>query len=199
MGSSIRKKRDRRVLGHLDLVAGVARRIRMQLPESIELEDLIQAGMLGLLQAAATYNPSQGPFNFWAKLRIRGAIMDALRTDMAALGIRAVRTSGERPAFQFAKRADLTTRHPNLLEFPPEPEEPGEEFQIWCALHRAISALSPRQRRLIDLVYGQSCSLRAIGRSKALGIAYSGVQKEHRQALDILRQTLEANRGRKAA
>ena len=51
-----------------------------RLPPSVLVDDLIQAGMLGLLDAAAQYDPSQGAsFETYATIRVRGAMLDELR------------------------------------------------------------------------------------------------------------------------
>jgi RNA polymerase sigma factor for flagellar operon FliA len=61
-----------------------------KLPASVELEDLIQAGMLGLLDASNRYQETQGAqFETYASQRIRGAMLDELRElDWASRGIR---------------------------------------------------------------------------------------------------------------
>src|SRR5579875_3401338 len=69
------------VLEHVSLVRFVARRIASRLPQHIELDDLISAGMLGLLDAAVKFDGSkQVQFKSYAQFRIRGAIVDSLRT-----------------------------------------------------------------------------------------------------------------------
>jgi RNA polymerase sigma factor for flagellar operon FliA len=51
-----------------------------RLPPSVEVADLMQAGMLGLLEAASNYAPNRGAsFETYAGIRIRGAMIDALR------------------------------------------------------------------------------------------------------------------------
>lgn len=67
---------------HLGLVRRIAYALqsRSRLPASIELDDLVQAGMLGLLDAHQKYDASQGAaFETYASQRIRGAMLDALR------------------------------------------------------------------------------------------------------------------------
>ena len=65
----------------LPLVRHVARSMVSRLPAQVELSDLTQAGYLGLLDAAAKYDASKG-VRFWtyAELRIKGSILDSLRT-----------------------------------------------------------------------------------------------------------------------
>jgi len=68
------------VLRHYALVQRIARQIHSRLPQSVELDDLISVGVVGLIESIARYNPSRGvPFDTYARHRIRGAILDALR------------------------------------------------------------------------------------------------------------------------
>lgn len=62
------------------LVKKIAYHLIARLPSSVQADDLIQAGMLGLLDAAAQYSPTQGAsFETYASIRIRGAMLDDLR------------------------------------------------------------------------------------------------------------------------
>ncbi|HEV2200237.1 MAG TPA: FliA/WhiG family RNA polymerase sigma factor [Bryobacteraceae bacterium] len=73
-------QRDRIVLEHLPLVKAIAMRVRENLPMHVDLDDLVHAGVLGLFDAANTYNADkQVAFSSYAKHRIRGAILDSLR------------------------------------------------------------------------------------------------------------------------
>ena len=81
---------ERLVSAHLRLVRPIANNIRANLPAHVELNDLIQDGMCGLIGAARRYNTRRGvPFPLYAKHRIRGAILDGLRrVDPATRGFR---------------------------------------------------------------------------------------------------------------
>lgn len=69
-----------RIINHLPLAKAIAVRVRENLPTSVDLEDLIHAGILGLFDAAKKYDPSKHvAFPSYAKHRIRGAILDNLR------------------------------------------------------------------------------------------------------------------------
>lgn len=71
---------ERLVLAHVLLVRPIAKKVLAGLPTHVELSDLIQDGMCGLIGAARRYNSSRGvPFPVYAKYRIRGAILDGLR------------------------------------------------------------------------------------------------------------------------
>ncbi|HAA45409.1 MAG: flagellar biosynthesis sigma factor [Halomonas sp. 54_146] len=66
---------------YMPLVRRQALTLQIRLPASIELDDLIQAGMVGLLEALGRFDATQGAtFATFASQRIRGAMMDELRT-----------------------------------------------------------------------------------------------------------------------
>ena len=68
------------VQAHAPLVKKIALHLMARLPDSVQLDDLIQAGMIGLLEAASKYEASQGAsFETYAGIRIRGAIVDEIR------------------------------------------------------------------------------------------------------------------------
>lgn len=74
------RRRDELIESHLDLVPQIARSIAGSLPATIELDDLIGAGNVGLLKAATNYNPklhNNTPFSAYARPVIRGAILDS--------------------------------------------------------------------------------------------------------------------------
>ncbi|QKT04926.1 RNA polymerase sigma factor FliA [Ectothiorhodospiraceae bacterium 2226] len=69
-----------RVEQHTPLVKRIAYHLMNRLPSSVQVDDLIQAGMLGLLEALRHYDASQGAsFETYAGIRIRGAMLDELR------------------------------------------------------------------------------------------------------------------------
>lgn len=66
---------------HLPLVRRQALSLQVRLPASVELDDLIQAGMIGLLDAVNRFDAGQGAsFATFASQRIRGAMLDELRS-----------------------------------------------------------------------------------------------------------------------
>jgi RNA polymerase sigma factor FliA len=79
------------VTDHLPLVHHVVHELLGRLPQHVARDDLVSAGMLGLAQAARSYNPVHGvPFDRHAANRIRGAILDELRAiDWASRSVRA--------------------------------------------------------------------------------------------------------------
>jgi RNA polymerase sigma factor FliA len=74
------EERDQLVLKELPQVYYIARRICERLPQHVSFEDLVHAGVVGLLEAVRSYDVRKAvPFNAFAKFRIRGAMLDSLR------------------------------------------------------------------------------------------------------------------------
>jgi len=73
-------KRDRLIMEHAPLVKYIAHRIAMRLPPQIDIDDLINSGVLGLMDAIEKFDPSKEvKFKTYAEIRIKGAILDELR------------------------------------------------------------------------------------------------------------------------
>ncbi len=74
------QRRDDLVIGHLDYVNQILDAIRIRLPEHVDLENLQSAGVVGLIEAAQSFDPERGvSFKTFAFPRVRGAIIDELR------------------------------------------------------------------------------------------------------------------------
>jgi len=74
-------EQERVLLEHLPVVRFLARRIHERLPQHVDIEDLVSAGVVGLLDAFAKFDPEKKvQFRSYAQFRIRGAILDSLRT-----------------------------------------------------------------------------------------------------------------------
>ncbi|MBF0124735.1 MAG: FliA/WhiG family RNA polymerase sigma factor [Magnetococcales bacterium] len=72
--------RDEVILRYAPLVKYVANRICMRLPSSVDVDDLYQVGILGLIDAVSKFDPDRGiKFQTYAEFRVRGAILDELR------------------------------------------------------------------------------------------------------------------------
>lgn len=140
------RSRDKRVLRHLPLVRMIANRLRPVVP-SAEVEDLVSAGTIGLIEAVDRYDAKLGvPFVGFAYSRIRGAIIDELRRLTAA------RTGGERRAplsleAPLAGEENLTLRDVTVDRLAPEPERGAELTELL----EAVGHLPPREREMLGL------------------------------------------------
>jgi RNA polymerase sigma factor for flagellar operon FliA len=80
-GPVLNGEQERVLLEHLPIVRFLARRIHERLPQHVEIEDLVSAGVVGLMDAFAKFDPNKKvQFRSYAQFRIRGAILDSLRT-----------------------------------------------------------------------------------------------------------------------
>src|SRR6185503_14877393 len=79
-GSTSSQNRDRLIREHADAARRIALRMARRCPDWISRDDIVSAGMVGLIEAADRYDESrQEPFLAFAEHRIRGAILDELR------------------------------------------------------------------------------------------------------------------------
>jgi RNA polymerase sigma factor for flagellar operon FliA len=84
-------ERDRIAAG-LPFVESLARRVAASMPHSIDIGDLVQDGMIGLIDAAHRFDVERGiKFETFAERRVRGAMIDALRREAWPRGVRRVR------------------------------------------------------------------------------------------------------------
>ena len=80
-GGGLTAEQERILLEHLPVVRFLARRIHERLPQHVDLEDLVSAGVVGLMDAFTKFDPAKKvQFRSYAQFRIRGAILDSLRT-----------------------------------------------------------------------------------------------------------------------
>ncbi|MCO5142507.1 MAG: FliA/WhiG family RNA polymerase sigma factor [Oligoflexia bacterium] len=84
------KNKELAMLEYLSLVKIVAKKMSARLPSSIDYDDLVSAGLIGLMQALDRFKPEKGfKFKTYAEFRIRGAMIDELRTqDWCPKGMR---------------------------------------------------------------------------------------------------------------
>ena len=107
-----------RVAAGLPFVESLARRMASTMPHSIDLCDLVQDGVIGLIDAAHRFDERRGiKFETFAERRVRGAMIDALRRDAWPRGVRRVRRELEAAREQLRRElgaeptlADLAAR-----------------------------------------------------------------------------------------
>lgn len=139
-------ERNDRIMQELPQVHFIASRIHERLPQQIDLEDLVHAGVLGLLEAYRTFDHNKNAqFKTFAKFRIKGAILDSLRAlDWGSRGIR-------RKAREIA---DATQKLEGVLGRHPTKEEIAGELNI------SVTGLSEVQNELNGLyVVGQQAAV----------------------------------------
>ncbi len=99
-------ERDALIVDHLPLVRIIAGRLARRLPPSVDVDELISVGTVGLIDAIDRFDPTRGvPFKGFADIRIRGAMVDYLR------GIDPVSRAARRRSDRLEhKRAELRNR-----------------------------------------------------------------------------------------
>jgi RNA polymerase sigma factor for flagellar operon FliA len=204
-----RAKRDLLVVAHLDLVRAIAARLHVTLPPCFELDDLIGAGMLGLLEAADQFDPGRGvPFGAFARKRIKGEMMDSIGLTNSSSETRRTTRSN--------KWAEST--RPPILEHCAEPEQGGstearqtpdlrsrtesrtERRQGEDFLNQLIGALPRRQAVVITLHYGpDEIDLKRIAHTHGIDVGAARVSQLHSAALGALRKEARLRGYKKAA
>ena len=99
---------------NLPFVQALARRVAASMPNSVDVSDLVQDGMIGLIDAADRFDGSRGiKFETFAERRVRGAMIDALRRDAWPRGVRRARRELEAAREKLRQQLD---REPSLAE-----------------------------------------------------------------------------------
>jgi RNA polymerase sigma factor FliA len=131
--------RDQIVIDHLPLVKAIASRVHDGLPVHVEVDDLVHAGVLGLIDAVNKYDSAKNvAFQSYAKHRIKGAMLDSLRQlDWASRDLR-----------KRQKMADATTQNlaTKLGRVPEEGEiaaELGVTVDRWRKIASEINSTGP--------------------------------------------------------
>lgn len=166
---------------HRYLVDPIARHIGKRLPACFDLNDLISAGIKGLMRAAELYDPrahNDTPFTAYARMRIRGEIIESVR-----------------------RRHWVEHVHPNLEEAPdrgamPDWDEAIEHGQRMSHVREAMAGLPEEHRRILELLYVEGRSVRET--AGATGNSQTRTARIRDEALRGLRERV-AWRGLKVA
>lgn len=166
-------RRDALVEENINLVPPIARHIRLSLPSTFDLDDLISAGNVGLVQAATSYRPSAHgdvPFAAYARPRIRGAILDSVK----------------RSAWAYAKgkaSSDIPERSV-VVNIEDELDKRRRRDEI----DDAIANLGEREQALIHWHYAEGVTLAEV--ATRLGVGAPRTSQLHVAAVRELREAL---------
>jgi len=122
------EERERLIVEHLPQVRLIARKIHERLPDTVALDDLLSAGVIGLINAIDNFDPRQNvKLRTYAEFRIRGAILDSLReTDWAP---RMKRKLARELEAGLARAEQKYGRAPEEAEIAAELKMPVEEYR----------------------------------------------------------------------
>jgi len=174
---------------YLPLCRRIARATKVLPTAARGSDDLEAAGVVGLIQAVDRFDPSRGiPFEGYAVLRVRGAILDEVRR------LDELTRDARRVADEDERRGALS------LEFLQERGEMGDpaevaEVDVRAAhdglrddVERALAAIPVRERAILACYYSDGLTLATIGRR--LGISEARVSQLHTRAIAQLRSVL---------
>lgn len=133
-----KEEREQLILDHLPQVTWIASRIQEKLPRSIELDDLISAGIMGLVAAVDNFDASHNAsLKTYAEYKIRGAILDSIR------GLDGVPTHKRKRLKQvqqaIARAEQKLKRAPAEEEIAAELALPLAEYQEWTLELQGVS------------------------------------------------------------
>jgi RNA polymerase sigma factor for flagellar operon FliA len=169
------------------MVRAVAGRLRARLPDEcgIEMADLVQAGNVGLLQAARTYEPGRGaPLAGYAKFRIRGEMLDMVRRNIGR-----ERVVSSLPGDSDGN-SDWESRIPASADSSPQTGIMNRQRSE--VIGEEIDRLPAKYRAVVRLRYSREMTLRQIG--QVLSVNESRACQIHQRALSRLKRAL-SNRG----
>jgi RNA polymerase sigma factor for flagellar operon FliA len=184
---------------HMHLVYKVVSQLQRRVRRSVSRDDLVAAGMTGLLDAIRKNNGEVGSASFeaYAMIRIRGAIIDEMRLlDWSPRRTKANGAAGGADA----SGAVIPRVQINVVRFedmPPtsepatpmgSPEQQVDEAQTRRALATAFDALPDRERRILELRYFQDVPSKEI--AAMLGVSEARISQLHTRATTTLRGQL---------
>jgi len=140
---------DAAVIKHSTLVKRIACHLLARLPASVQLDDLIQAGMIGLIEACRNYDASQGArFETYAGIRIRGSMLDDF--DVVMVGFNLLNPCARKTVFPLCIEKRVAT-------------------QIMFAVRRALSNHDALLKEIATLIDNGQVNAESVDRDNPLG------------------------------
>jgi RNA polymerase sigma factor for flagellar operon FliA len=193
---------------HMPLVQRIVAHFMRRLPRSVQREDLVAAGTLGLFHALrSSAHTCPEMFASYARIRIRGSIVDELRrhdwsprrrkdpnappanSGSNVTPINAASASAQRPRIAVVGFDDLPAGSTgSLAEDCASPLDDVLERREHEALHAAVEELPERERQIVRMRYFQGMPSKAI--AQALGLSEARISQLHARATNRLRELL---------
>jgi RNA polymerase sigma factor for flagellar operon FliA len=184
---------------YLPLVQQMVRRFVRKLPSNVGRDDLMAAGVFGLMDALRKNGGNQGPaFEWYARIRIRGAIVDELRQqDWLPRRARWAVSSGVDKGQGGAATAvvsleDMAVGEQSTALVDEETANPAEQAEANDTrkrLERAVSMLPDRERLIVSMHYFEGVRFKEIG--ALLGVSEPRISQLHARAMEKLRACLQ--------
>jgi RNA polymerase sigma factor FliA len=189
---------------YMPLVHQVVGRVLRKLPPNVLRDDLVAAGAFGLIDALRK-SVDRGPaFDWYARIRIRGAVVDELRsqdwlTRRARTRAAKAQALGEGCGASVVGFDDLPESQAQAFvdESIASPQEQVEQRMDRVALERAVKLLPEREGNIVAWHYFEGVPFKAI--ASRLGVSEPRISQLHARAMGRLRTTLADHRGAEAA
>jgi len=180
---------------YMPLVHQVVARVLRKLPPNVLRDDLVAAGAIGLVDALRK-SADRGPaFEWYARIRIRGAVVDELRsqdwlTRRARTRVTRAQAEGQASGTAVVGFDDLPESQANALvdESAATPDAQIEQHMNRAVLERAVALLPEREANIVSWHYFEGLPFKAI--AGRLGVSEPRVSQLHSRAMGRLRETL---------
>lgn len=139
-----RRLRDQLIMDYAPLIRFIAQKISSRLPSNVEIDDLISAGVIGLMDAIEKYDPSRdNKFKTYAEFRVRGAILDELRSqDWVPRSVRDKAKKIERTYSELEQRLGRTVTD---VEISDALDISLDEYYVMISKVKAVTLLSAEE------------------------------------------------------
>jgi RNA polymerase sigma factor FliA len=189
---------------YMPLVHQVVGRLLRKLPPNVLRDDLVAAGAFGLVDALRKSTDRGPAFDWYARIRIRGAVVDELRaqdwlTRRARTRIAKAQAVGEAGSVAVVGFDDLPEAQAQAFvdESLATPHEQVERRMDRVALERAVGQLPEREGNIVAWHYFDGAPFKVI--AARLGVSEPRVSQLHARAMGRLRLTLAKHHGAAAA
>jgi RNA polymerase sigma factor for flagellar operon FliA len=189
---------------YMYLVHQVVARVLRKLPPNVLRDDLVAAGAFGLVDALRKSSERGPAFDWYARIRIRGAVVDELRaqdwlTRRARTRVARAQAQGEGTAVAVVGFDDLPESQAQGLadESIATPQQQVEQRMDRIALERAVALLPEREASIVGWHYFDGVPFKTI--AMRLSVSEPRVSQLHARAMGRLRATLADHVGAAAA
>jgi RNA polymerase sigma factor for flagellar operon FliA len=174
------------VLEHLPFVKWIAYRLAVRLPETLDIQDLISAGTVGLLQALRDFDPSRkNQFKTYASIRIRGAMLDAIREQDWVP--RSFRDRYKRYVQRMNDLANRLGREPNEEEIRNDLGLSQAQYEVFLRRARSLSFLS-----LEDLHVSNEMAAEVAGKENESARRNPALSAERSEVRSLLERAIDS-------
>jgi len=180
---------------YMPLVHQVVARVLRRLPPNVLRDDLVAAGTFGLVDALRRNTERTAAFEWYARIRIRGAVIDELRaqdwlTRRTRTRIANAQARGENVGMAMVAFDDLPEGQTYGLndEAAPSPFEQVEQRMERASLERAIKTLPEREASIVTWHYFEGVAFKDI--AARLGVSEPRISQLHSRAMGRLREVM---------